>query len=275
MKSSTRWIVVGLGWCAWMLGAVAAAQGMPVAMLTDMQGHVEFATEPAGRTLKLAAPLHIDDALELAAEARLVVAYSGSGAVYEVRGPGIVRIGKADLAALKGASVLRSELPPQLRGLVQPGRAAQASIVLRAAPRELMPLAPRGAQLWSHARTLRWVPMDGAEDSAAWEYFVKLIDETGAIVHAARTQMTAVTLPADLAMRRGERYLWTIEARGPNGRRAQSESEFTLVGADVEQALLAAQPAAKGEAARAVYLIALRQHGLLQAAEAFSRGGAQ
>ncbi|HEU0200435.1 MAG TPA: hypothetical protein VFR86_08370, partial [Burkholderiaceae bacterium] len=228
METKRAW--VGLLFPLVLLASVgAAAAAQPVAMLTDLQGKVEFATEARGRVVSLAAPLHTDDALQLGANARAVVAYPGAGLVYEVQGPGVVRIGPADVAVMKGATVSRSELPPQLRQLVQPGRAAQASIVLRSLQtRELTPVAPRGTQMAMHVRTLRWQPMTGA-DGTPWEYHVRLIDDNGAVVFSTQTQEPQVALPAEIALLRSQPYVWTVEARGRYGRRVESAAEFTLI----------------------------------------------
>jgi len=262
-----------------LLTALILAAGVParaapseVALVTDVAGMAELGAASPRRTLALLAVLRTDDTLRLADGARVVVAYPAAGPVFELKGPGVYRVAEQGIVATSGA-MNRSELAAPLRALkIDPKRAVQASLVMRGVDgRALTAAAPVGRQLEAHARTLKWQPTLTVPETN-WSYEVALVDDDGKVVFRATTRDSEITLPADLQLRRNEPYVWTVTAEGRYGRRAEAAAEFTLVDSNVERLLLGAQAAAaESRSNEAVYLLALRQHGLAQAAEIWAK----
>ncbi len=241
--------------------ATCAAQ--PVAVLTDAQGpyRVQVGGRPVAADLLM--PIERDAILTLAAEARVVLAYTALGSVFELRGAGRFQA-RSDAAVASGGRgrVIRRDLGAALRALkIRPDTAAlQGAASMRGTPAVALDArGPLGSQLEQDPLQVCWTA-----PGAHWRYRVRLLDDQGRIVHEWQTQQLAQALTATL--RSDAPYLWQLVAQGPDGRSAQAVGRFQRLDEATGRALRQLRTAGAGgdATARALAALAWRQYGFIE-----------
>jgi hypothetical protein len=240
-----------------------AGGAQPVAIVTEVDGPVRIVAHGHATPPEVADPVEAGTTVVLESGARIVLAYPEQGSIYELRGPGrFVARADAVLSPSGKGTLSRRDLASELRALrIRPeGTTLQGSAVMRGAGAlELQAEGPTGSRLARDPIRLCWRPL-----GASWSYFVRLIDDDGAILFEERTQESALQLPATLPLQPGAPYLWHLVAQGPGERSFEAAGEFRRVDAGTEQAMLRAEAALTDAdpTGRALYRIARRQHGL-------------
>lgn len=261
-----RWLVAVALACATTLAAAVE----PVALVTELTGAVRLAsTAPNARnkdgTAKLALLDEVPAGATLTVEpgATVVVSYTLLGNAFELKGPGRFRAERDTVRALDSGRVTTRTYGKDLQvARFSPAGAVQASIVTRGSDPSRASLAPRGKQLESGARAIRWRAL--GED---WRYRVLLVDADGDIVFATETTQAEAAVPTHVDLKRGRTYIWTVTGSGPRGARDEASGRFELVDAESDRrysAALAAQ--AVDPSARVVLALSLEQSGLRQEA---------
>ncbi len=267
-----RIAVALLVWC--LNGAAAAcaqpvvtAVATPVAIITEASGAFRILARGNPAPSEVASPVEPGAILALDREARLVLAYPGTGSIYQLQGPGRFVARTSGVERLSGpGSLAQRDLVSALRALkIRPeGARVQGSTAMRGAGGlVLQAWGPTGSQRTPDAMVVCWRPL-----GLNWSYQIRVIDDDGHVVFDGHTNGARLPLPAVRMLQADAAYLWQVLARGPNGESAEAVGQFQRLDPSTEQALQQARSAlASGDATdRALYAIALRQHGLAPAA---------
>ncbi len=258
-----------------------AAPAAPVAVVTAVQGEVQWRRAARRSPLKILSGPGIGDTLELAGGAGVELAFTqGRGRVYSVTGPGRCRL-RAD-----GVRAIDAQVRIEERDLAEPWRDVQlrtleferASVSLRSAgASELEQRSPRGAQRLRKLQAFRWERPYGRAD-APWSYTVRLVDADGNLLWTGSTRETSIAVPQTPAWRRETVYLWSVEASEPEGREVHASAEFTLVSRAVEGRIVALEQALdaarredaprRARAEEVLFALALERAGLASEADA-------
>jgi hypothetical protein len=261
-------LVLCLNWAAPACAqAVAPAVATPVAIITEAKGALRILAHGHLAPSEVTSPVEPGAVLALEREARAVLAYPGSGSIYELRGPGRFVARTSGVERLSGpGSLVQRDLASALRALkIRPeATSVQGSTAMRGAGGlVLQAWGPAHSQRAPDAMVVCWTPL-----GLNWSYQIRLIDDDGHVVFDVHTNGARLPLPELRMLRPGAAYLWQVLARGPNGQSAEAVGQFERLDPSTEQALQQARSVlASGDATdRTLYAIALRQHGLVPAA---------
>ena len=237
----------------------------PAAMVTDLQGS---AVNSGGGRLAILAELGAGAQLALASGARVTVAHFASGRQFDLDGPGIFRLTAAGVeSGASGRVTARAPLSAAYRDVrLRPARVAQASISMRgnADDMPLQLISPVGTWLLENRPAFRWQPIAGVTS-----YRFQLTDNTGRVLHEARTSDNSAPLPETVMLETGQTYAWQIDATLPDGRVADGWTEFGIAGRDRRDRVEAARPAAGAPFGdRVLFALLLDDTGLREAARA-------
>lgn len=220
-----------------VLAAALGAHAGPVAFVADVRGS---ATIEGDGKLDFLAELPAGTRVLLGTGATASIAFAGSGAEYEIKGPGRFRVDEREVAAENGA-------PPAAREgvavvdrqvVARVGKAARASTRMRGgkspAPGRLALEYPGEARIATLEPHMRW------HSPSAAPVMLAVRSLGGSEVWKGAVSGNAARLPARLSP--GERYSWTVTtAEG-----AVAEGRFETLPADA----LARVAAASGAAGR-------------------------
>lgn len=238
-----------------VLAAALGAQAGPVAFVADVRGS---ATIEGDGKLDFLAELPAGTRVLLGTGAAASIAFAGSGAEYEIKGPGRFRIDEREVAAENGA-------PPAARkGVVlldrqviaRVGNAARASSRMRGGkPSAAGPLAleyPGEARIATLEPQMRW----RSQPAAAVTLAVR--SSTGREVWKGPVTGNAARLPVRLSP--GERYAWTVTAADG----AVAEGRFETLPAEALARVAAARSAGRSFAHRVKHAMVLEELGAVQ-----------
>jgi hypothetical protein len=277
-----RSAAIALG-CVLALAATAADAGPAgpgLAVVTDLSGNGQLLHAGAARQLVVLAPIGLRDAIRLERGATVEIAFlEGTGGVWQLAGPGLFRIAagsvqtgditahlqRRDLAAVWRNARIRTDL------------AGRASIALRGpAATQVRLRTPMGGVAANAPIVLEWDPPYGGHEGA-WQYTVRVIDDQGSLVYTSQEAQDRLTLPPQLPIEPSRDYLWTVQARDAQRRRAYGSAQFHRIADDVQQRiepLLQAVVQARSDPARAqpsaeegLLALALEAAGLHDAAQ--------
>lgn len=235
----------------------------PAAMVTDLEGP---AVKSGGGRLAILAELGAGAQLELETGARVTIAHFASGRQFDLNGPGAFRLTAAGVESSGGGRVTaRAPFSAVYRDVrLRPARVAQASISMRGSADDvpLQLISPVGTWLLENRPAFRWQPIAGVTS-----YRFQLTDNTGRILHEARTSEQSAPLPETVMLERGQTYAWQVDVTLPDGRVADGWTEFGIAGADRRERVEAARPgtgASFGD--RVLFALLLDDAGLREAA---------
>ncbi len=235
----------------------------PMAMVTDVQG---AAVQSGGARLAILAELGASAQLQLETGARVTIAHFASGRQFDLDGPGAFRLTAAGVESSGGGRVrARAPLSAAYRDVrLRPARVALASISMRGGADDvpLQLISPVGTWLLENRPAFRWQPIAGVAS-----YRFRLTDNTGRILHEARTSEQSAPLPETVMLEPGQTYAWQVDVTLPDGRVADGWTEFGIAGRDRRDRVEGARPATGapfGE--RVLFALLLDDTGLREAA---------
>lgn len=248
-----------------LVPATAADPKAAVALVVDLKGAV---TWQDGRKV---VPARLMDAMlpgrrvVLAAGAKLVLVAMKGGERLAFEGPG---------AFILDGSGMASGLQPSVKGVpalklarnLNPGELAQASLLMRVAPKdwEARLLRPGGRVAREAQTVLAWAPHP---DAVAYSFVLK--DPRGRTILSAETATPEARLPETVTLIPGARYSWWLRAEDAQARATAGAGDFTVLDAAARAVLDAALPAPGAEFAdRLLYVALLIHFGLADEAEA-------
>ena len=242
---------------ALLAGAAAAA---PVAMVTDLEGKAW--AEAAGRKEAVAILHEIEAGTRVQVEAggRLVAVYLKGGEEFTFRGPALALFGAAGPQSLSGEKpAARGALPAGKVDLAPVGRRAlvQSAVVMRGgkAGSRIRLLTLNGSRSLAPQPEFRWQPVEGAR-----QYQIEIMDDAGRTVFEASAEEAVFRLPAQVPLREGVPYTWSVSTRLPDGRKYSNSGDFSLApGALRAEAAALRPPADAPVSARVAYAAWLEQ----------------
>jgi hypothetical protein len=200
--------------------------------------------------------------LVLAPGARVVLAYTEGGWIFELQGDGrfVARARSVEVSG-GGGQLRRRNLAAALRALKvhADGPTLQGSVSMRGAGSpSLRARGPAGSHMRGDPIAVCWSPM-----GTGWRYRVRLIDDDGRVVFEQVTRATRLAMPAPPPAGEAASWVWHVAAFASHGREAEQAGRFQWVDARTELALVDAQAVARaGEATdRAIVSIARLQLG--------------
>lgn len=236
-----RWILAA---AVSIAGAVysATAGAAPVAVVTDAQGRSVLQGAVPGRELVMLAEIDGDARVQLDDKARLVVLYFSSGEEFALRGPALIQFKPAAPEALSGhppeKGAGRNKADPGIR--IKPGGVTQAAVRMRVAPEgpKLKLLALASTVTLEARPQFRWLPLE-----PGLSHVFELSDDTGRIVHEAKTSGTSLDLPANVQLKPNAPYTWEVSTRLKNGVKYTSAGDFSIATAELRAQAERARPA--------------------------------
>lgn len=217
----------------------ALAQPVPAAMVIDAQGAVKLARGATAIAAEVTADLPLDTRIEMGPGARLVLLVHAAGEEVSLAGPVTAVLARDGVSGTPPAQVQRRKSAmgslPQLRRGVTPG-----AYVMRASrpTARLRPLTLSGTRTLEERPVFRWATAD-----ASGPFTVAVLDETGQVIHEARTESPEYALPASIALREGVTYSWEVSARNSDGTRFASVGDFAIADGALRQQVRETRPA--------------------------------
>jgi hypothetical protein len=232
--------MVSLIACAVAFGAAGPA---PVAMVSDLQGKGTLVKGAARSPLALLADLDSATQVELEANARMVALYLDGSAEYTFKGPATVAFAGREPQVVKGAQPeKRSVLGGKAKDVqIKSVGMVQGAIVMRGsgARSRIRLINPGGTRTLDSRPEFRW-----SDDQPGLNYHFELSDETGRTLYESETRSTSLKLPAEVTLKEGVTYTWSVGARSMDGRKYSSVADFSIASADVRKQVEALRPAA-------------------------------
>jgi hypothetical protein len=224
---------------AWLALVVAAGAwaSEPPALVLDVQGNATL----GGKRVAILTGLPPGAEVALESTARMVVVHTQNGRQFELIGPGAFRWAGGRMEIVRPGELRVRESADAAFGdlRLRTGRIAQASISMRGAAAEskVELASPVSTWLLEAPKSFRWRPVPGAAG-----YRFQLTDSNGKLLHEARTQATAVELPAGVALDPGRTYGWQVQADLAGGRAIDAWTEFGVAGPDLHARVDRARP---------------------------------
>jgi len=246
------------------LANCAPCSAQAVAILTEASG--AYRIQVAGRAVPAELPMAIERnaVLTLDPGARLVLAYTVGGWIFELQGAGRFRVLPQGVEGDAGEGKSR----PRRRNLAADLRAlhiradqptVQASVPMRGIGRvQLQARGPLGRHTSQESPVVCW-----ADLGRNWSYRLRLIDVQGAVVYEAETQASSLALPPLRDLRPGSPYIWELVASAAYRQSLQAAGEFQRIDPQVERRLRSAASRVGADATDGLlYRIARAQQGL-------------
>jgi hypothetical protein len=203
------------------------AYAQTVAIVSDLKGEARIAGSPA----KVMSELTKDSAIELGRDGRASVMFLASGKEFSVRGPGAFQIEGEGLKASVGAAPVARQTAWRVSNdvVVKVAETAPASIRMRSIAPRVELLSPTRGKLSNLKPSFAWTA--GSADTTV--QFELLEGDTGRdVVIAARAQGDKFLLPANVSLRAGKTYRWSVK-RSDNPDSAAEATFATLSDADL------------------------------------------
>ena len=198
----------------------------PVAMITDLKGHVYSASKTKAAPLAVLSYLPPGEEIIVAAGAQLVVTYFAQSAEFSFKGPAQVLIQAEGAKALKGTAQtkrLDNEKSGAAMKFVQSGKLTFATVEMRSIP-FVKPtlLSPVNTKIASLSPVFSWKAVDDIE-----KYVLTLSDEQDKILQAVELTSNSWT-PANPFLQYGAKYRWKIEALLKTGDKLNALGSFSV-----------------------------------------------
>lgn len=202
--------------------------------------------------------------------AQIVAVDLGNGLEYVLKGGGHYVVTARGPNSADGKTIEAKPLPvknlPDVRGSrIAAGTVAQASLVMRTAQKDKVPLlvAPVRTAVISQTPVFRW---NAVADVSG--YRLSISKHSGESIWDVSTHETEVALPADHMLLPGEHYRWRVEAIGEGGTLSDASAIFWVVQADAMARLTQLRPGADAPFGRRVlYAVQLQDAGALAEAK--------
>lgn len=244
MRDQRCFAARALAAAALIAGAVcsAAAGAAPVAVVTDAQGRSVLQGAAPGRELVMLAEIDGDARVQLDDKARLVVLYFSTGEEFALRGPALIQFKPAAPEGLSGhppeKRAGRNKADPGIR--IKPGGVTQAGVRMRVAPEgpRLKLVGLSGTVTLETRPVFRWSALE-----PGLSYAFELSDDTGRIVHEAKTTGNTLMLPETVHLKPNAPYTWEVSARLKSGAKYTSAGDFNIATAELRAQVDRTRPA--------------------------------
>ena len=183
-----------------------------LAMVTDISGSVNVIHQYGENQLDLLAKLFDQDQLTLVEGARVVIVHLTNSQEYEIKGPSTYRVTENGLKHLEGGQAREYNV---LTGnavatdTIRSGNIAYAGLALKG--------NDQGSSQTTRVKTLRggktfnpypWFKWQSV--SPGKQYQLVLKNAAGKVVWKTSTSASAIKLPANIFLKRGQKYTWTL-----------------------------------------------------------------
>lgn len=247
-------------------GQPVRAHAAPLAVVTEIAGKAETRSGEQTVALALLSELASGARVKLYPNARMMLMFYGTGELYALMGPSLVRITAAGVEALSGNEPTKQTLSGRNGKplVLRPSGVTQAGIVVRSVAKPITPLSVAGGVTLDAHPVFRW-----REPEPGLEYRFVLRDGGEAIVLQRNLRDAVLATPPDLTLEAGQRYRWSVTTRSPSGTDYALGQSFFVADAQTRADVANFQPAAEaGTAQRVAYAIWLEQAGLEDEARA-------
>jgi hypothetical protein len=210
--------------------AALGANAQTVAILADVKGEATI----AGTAAKLMSELSKDGSLELGREARASVMFLATGKEFSLRGPGSFRIDGDAIKAAQGAAPVARQTPWRVSSdvVVKVAQTAPASIRMRSALARVELVSPTRGKISTMKPSFAW--QAGGVDAPVQFELVESDGTKQDTVISARAQGEKFALPANVSLRPGKTYRWSVK-RSDNPENSAEASFATLADADLQR----------------------------------------
>lgn len=248
----------------WPVSA-SAAEPVPVAMTTDVQGAAWLVESGKQTRLGLMNYLPTGVTLRLEAGARVAVTFFSVPHEYVLSGPAQSVVEAERLRVVSGAAPTMKSLDQKQVAAGQKVSARQRERVTVATfemkafqPASLQLRQPVDTRLLGAPAEFSWRPLLGAKS-----YRFKLLDADGKLLFSTELAARNLRLPDSVKFENGKAYSWSIEAQAPSGLVQSASSGFSLLDEVSMRGIVAQRP--KSEASfseRLLYASLLEESGL-------------
>lgn len=242
-----------------------AAEPVPVAMTTDVQGTVWLVDGGKQTKLGLMAYLPSGASLRLDPGAKASITYFSVSREFSVGGPAQVTVETDRLRPISGSAPAVRNLNQNQVSAGQQFTAKQrerqtvATFEMKAfVPGSLQLRQPVDTHLLGAPEEFSWRPVLGAKT-----YRFKLADAKGNPLHSAEVATRNLRLPDSVALKPGATYSWSVEAYDASGPMQNASADFSLLDETRAKALSRQRPAATASfSERLLYASQLENAGL-------------
>ncbi|QJR16954.1 hypothetical protein [Usitatibacter palustris] len=169
-------------------------------LVTDVSGTVTGKGAKAVRALDV---VRTGERVRLAAGAKASLFVAEGALLYTVEGPAEISNAKTGLVAATGKLPEAIKLNDAYRKLrVDDPAHVQATLVMRTVG-EVRALSPEGVVAPSDARRFAW-------KKGAGKLRFELVTDEGRLLHAMETEDLGLTLPEEVVLKPGQRYVWGL-----------------------------------------------------------------
>ncbi len=213
----------------------------PVAMVTDIVGKASVLMAGKTRDVTLLTEVGAGSQLQLHAGTTLIALYLGAGIEYVFRGPALLTIRET-------APEMASGAPPETRSpaigkvvRVKPARLVQAVVLMRSLSDNSRIRLLNFDQTQALDRTIefRWQgPAEGLT------YQVKLVDESGQMLHQGAAPSTIYLVPSELTLQDGAAFQWTVSTVLSGARQTSTVGNFRVATSALRAQMEAIRPSA-------------------------------
>jgi hypothetical protein len=209
--------VFGLLVILWAVSSDSIAQARDL-VVTEVRGTAVRSNSSPVRSLDT---LKVGERVRLSSDSRVCLFSDQDAGLYEIDGPAEIQLSPKGVLA-NGKAVEARKLADAYRNVkVNGSELVQGSMVMRSSGGPRLQ-GPEGVVSADLARTFSWT-------AAAGIMRFELTTQSGDVVHRVSTRGTKLTLPAEVRLVSGERYVWAIFAEG-NTAAPLDWTEFTVAG---------------------------------------------
>lgn len=198
--TTVSWLhVAGFVLVLWMVASDAMGQAREL-VVTELRGNAVRSS--GGVPVRTLDTLKAGERVRLSSDTRIGLFSSADAQLFLVDGPAEVAIGPNGVTA-NGKPAAALQMREAYRGIkANPADLVQGSLVMRSTV-GLEVQAPEGLVSAQAARQFSWTPVPGV-----WRF--ELSTDSGELVHRAEARDGKLTLPADIALKPGIKYVWGI-----------------------------------------------------------------
>ncbi len=243
------------------IGQARHASAAPIALVTDIAGKAETRVDERTVPVTLLSEFRTGARVRLHPQARMMLLFYGSGELYALAGPSLVRITQAGVEALSGNEPVRQ---PTLSGrdgkplLLRPMGVTQAGVVVRSVAQPITALAMTDGTTLDARPVFLW-----REPEPGLEYRFVLRDGNDTSHLERRLRETTLAMPPEIALADGQRYRWSLSAKSAAGIEYALSHRFSVADAATRDAVANFRPAPDAPTAqRVAYALWLEQAGL-------------
>ena len=203
-----------------------ARSAAPVALVTALAGKAETQVEGKTVTVSLLSEFPPGARVRLHRDAKMVLLFYRTAGQAAITGPSLFRVGDTAAEPLSGNEPVNR---PPLAGkngkplVIHPAGVTQGAIVIRGVNKPIPALSLAGGTTLSVRPTFRW-----REVEPGFDYQFTLKDNSDAVLFTRTLRGTVVQLPPDVVLEEGQRYRWSVFARGSDGTAYGSSYRFVV-----------------------------------------------